>query len=149
VVLTGSGADRELLEHIARLAGVTVLNLAGKLSLLELAALIRRLDLYITVDSGPAHMAAALGTPLITLWGPAILEQTAPLPGSGPVRIIRHPVHCAPCYGTPLMKTCQDNICMKGISLDEVLAAAQEMLGSPEAEQRSTIRPQPGLRPRA
>jgi len=132
IVLTGSAADRELLEHISRLAGVRALSLAGKLSLLELAALIHRLDLYITVDSGPAHMAAALGTPLITLWGPGILEQTAPLPGSGPVCILRHPVSCAPCYGSPLMKTCQDNICMKGISVEEVLRAAREMLGSPE-----------------
>ena len=128
VILTGSSADRELSEFIARLAGVPCLNLAGKMPLLELAALIRRLNLYVTVDSGPAHMAAALGTPLVTLWGPGIFEQTAPVAGSGPVTILRHKVHCAPCYGTPLMKSCQDNICMKQIGVDEVLEAVEGML---------------------
>ncbi len=128
VVLTGSRADRTLTEFIARSAGVACLDLAGKLSLLELAALIRRLDLYLTVDSGPAHMAAALGTPLLTLWGPGILEQTAPVHSHGAVRILYHRVPCAPCYGTPLMKACQDNICMKQIEVAEVIEAVSQML---------------------
>ena len=71
------------------------MNLAGELSLLELAAVVRRLDLYLTVDSGPAHMAAALGTPLVALWGPGIFEQTAPVAGRGPARILYHRVPCA------------------------------------------------------
>ncbi|HZO99386.1 MAG TPA: glycosyltransferase family 9 protein [Terriglobia bacterium] len=129
VILTGSRLDQELTRYIADLAGVPALNLAGTLSLLELAALIRRLNLFITVDSGPAHMAAALGTPLLVLWGPGILAQTAPLAGTGPVRVLDHHVHCAPCYGTPLMKTCQDNICMKEITAQEAIAAAEAMLG--------------------
>jgi len=120
VVLTGSVDDRPMTEFIAQRAGIPCLDLAGELSLLELAALIRRLDLYVTIDSGPAHMAAALGTPLVTLWGPGILEQTQPLPGRGPVSILRKHVHCAPCYGTPHMKACRDNICMKQIEVAEV-----------------------------
>lgn len=130
VVLTGTLSDRPLAEFIATLSGVPSVNLAGQLSLLELAALIRRLNLYVTVDSGPAHMAAALGTPLITLWGPGILEQTAPLAGRGPVRVLYHQVPCAPCYGTPLMKSCQDNICMKQIGVTEVEDAIESMLAS-------------------
>jgi ADP-heptose:LPS heptosyltransferase len=136
VVLTGSRADRRLTEHIARTAGVRCLDLAGKLSLLELAALVHRLDAYLTVDSGPAHMAAALGTPLITLWGPGIFEQTAPVHSRGPVRILYHRVPCAPCYGTRLMKTCQDNICMKQIEVAEVIEAVSQMLSV-----RATSRP--------
>jgi ADP-heptose:LPS heptosyltransferase len=127
-VLTGSSADRPLTEYIARSAGVACLDLAGKLSLLELAALIRRLDLYLTVDSGPAHMAAALGTPLITLWGPGIFEQTSPVHSRGPAQVLYHRVLCAPCYGTPLVKTCQDNICMKQIEVTEVTEAVSQML---------------------
>lgn len=131
VVLTGATVDRPLTEFIARQAGVACLNLAGALSLLELAALIRRLDVYVSIDSGPAHMAAALGTPLVVLWGPAILEQTRPIP-SDPrtLRIIREPVPCAPCYGTALMKTCQDNICMKRIEVDRVEQAIHALLVS-------------------
>jgi len=131
VVLTGGREDRALAALIARLSGVPSLNLAGELSLLELAALVRRLDLYLTVDSGPAHMAAALGTPLVVLWGPGIFEQTAPLAGRGPVRILYHRVPCAPCYGTPLMKSCQDNICMKQIEVGEVCSSIERLLPLP------------------
>ncbi len=149
VVLTGALEDRLLTDFIARLSGVPCLNLAGELSLLELGALIHRLDLYLTVDSGPAHMAAALGTPLVTLWGPGILDQTAPLAGRGPVRILYYRVHCSPCYGTPLMKSCQDNICMKGIEVPEVQEAIAQMLASPKAGAQPTIQAQSWLRPRA
>ncbi len=147
--LTGSPADRALTEYIAREAGVPCLNLAGEFSLLELAALIRRLSLYLTVDSGPAHMAAALGTPLLTLWGPGIFAQTSPQAGAGPVRILDHHVHCSPCYGTPLMKSCNDNICMKQIEVEEVMAALAPMLRLPLAIVEGAIRPQSGLRPPA
>ncbi len=128
VVLTGSRQDRPLTQFIAERAGVACLNWAGELPLLGLAALIRRLRAYLTVDSGPAHMAAALGTPLVTLWGPAIRAQTAPLPGTGPVRLLDHHVACAPCYDTPLMKACRNNLCMKAIEAHEVLYAIEAML---------------------
>lgn len=131
VVLTGSRADRPLTEYIATSSGVSCLDYAGRLSLLELAALIRRLNLYLTVDSGPAHMAAALGTPLITLWGPGIFEQTSPVHSRGPVQVVYHRVPCAPCYGTPVMKTCQDNICMKQIEVTEVTEVISQMLELP------------------
>jgi ADP-heptose:LPS heptosyltransferase len=128
VVLTGSAGDRPLTNYIARTAGVACLDLAGELSLLELAALIGRMNAYLTVDSGPAHMAAALDTSLVTLWGPGIFEQTAPISPYNPPRILYHRVHCAPCYGTPAMKTCKDNICMKEIGIEEVKKALGEVL---------------------
>jgi lipopolysaccharide heptosyltransferase II len=128
VALTGSAADGPLVRYIAREAGVPCLDLTGKLTLLELAALIRRLNAYLTVDSGPGHMAAALGANLVTLWGPAIFEQTIPISPGNPPRILYHRVACAPCYGTPLMKTCKDNICMKEIQVAEVQSALDEVL---------------------
>jgi lipopolysaccharide heptosyltransferase II len=128
VALTGSRADRPLMRFIAQAANVPCLDLAGKLSLPESAALIRRLNVYLTVDSGPAHMAAALGTPLLTLLGPAIIEQTAPISAGSPLRILYHRVPCAPCYGTPLMKSCKDNICMKAIEVEEVEKTLEEIL---------------------
>jgi len=128
VALTGSAADRPLTNYIAHKAGVECLDLAGDLSLLELAALIRRMNAYLTVDSGPAHMAAAVGTSLVTLWGPGIFEQTAPISPDNPPRILYHRVHCAPCYGTPAMKTCMDNTCMKEIEVEEVKTALEEVL---------------------
>jgi heptosyltransferase-2 len=132
IVLTGSPDDRPLNDLILKLAGVPGLNLAGRLPLLETVALLHRLDVLLTVDSGPAHMAAALGTPLVTLVGPAIIEQTAPRGTRGPIRILYHRVHCAPCYGTPLMKSCRDNMCMKKIETPEVLEAVEQVLASPK-----------------
>lgn len=149
VVLTGAGEDGPLTEYIARLAGAPCVNLAGQLSLLELAALIRRLNLYLTVDSGPAHIAGALGTPLAVLWGPGIYEQTAPLAGRGPVRILRHPVPCAPCYGTPLMNICKDNICMKEIEVEEVQVALEEMFASADRREVAATEDRSAPRPRA
>lgn len=128
VVLTGSVHDRALNAYIAGQAGVPCLDLAGQLSVLELAALIDRLDAYVAIESGPAHMAAALGTPLVALLGPAIFQQTRPLSERQTVGILRHPVPCSPCYGTPLLKTCTDNICMKQIELAEVQAAVVDAL---------------------
>lgn len=128
IVLTGAEQDRPLNDFIAAASGVPCYNLAGKFSLLESAALIRRMSLYLTIDSGPAHMAAALGTPLITLWGPGIFTATRPVAGKGTVTILREPPECAPCYGTPLMKVCQNNICMKQIAVADVKAAAADIL---------------------
>lgn len=149
VALTGSAADRALTGYIARESGVPCLDLAGEFSLLELAALIHRLSLYLTVDSGPAHMAAALGTPLLTLWGPGIFAQTSPQAGAGPVRTLDHRVHCAPCYGTPLMKSCNDNVCMKQIEVEEVIEALAPLLRLAPARAGGFIPPQSGLRPPA
>ena len=129
LVLTGSADDQDDARAIAaQLPAGSFVELAGRTSVRELAAVIRRLQLFISVDTGAAHIAAAVGTPLVVLWGPAILEQTRPLSSATPIRIVRHRVFCAPCYGTPMMKTCQRNICMEAISPQRVLAAAEEIM---------------------
>jgi ADP-heptose:LPS heptosyltransferase len=73
-------------------------------------------------------MAAAIGTPLVVLWGPGIEAQTRPLSTSTPIRILNAHVPCAPCYGTPQMKLCVRNICMEQIQPAEVLSAAADLL---------------------
>ena len=70
----------------------------------------------------------ALGTPLVTLWGPGIFEQTAPISPGNPPRILYHRVQCSPCYGTPALKTCKNNICMKEIQVEEVKRTLEEIL---------------------
>lgn len=117
IVLTGGPDDVALATRIASLmGGEPPLILAGRTSVRELAAVIEQLDVLVSVDSGPAHMAAALGTPLVVLWGPAILHQVCPQGDPAKIRVVRHRVFCAPCYGTPMMRTCQRNICMESIS---------------------------------
>ena len=123
IVLTGSRDDRDAVSIVARdLPPRSVVNLAGALSVRGLGAAISRMSVLVSVDSGPAHVAAAVGTPLVVLWGPGILEQTRPIGRAAPVTILRHPPPCAPCYGTPLMKTCQRNVCMEAITPDEVVS---------------------------
>lgn len=130
ILMTGSAEDRAEVEMIAqRLPRDQIRSLAGRTNVRELAAIIRNLDLLISVDTGPAHMAAALGTPLVVLWGPAIYEQTRPLSSFSAIEIMRVPVHCAPCYDTAAMKSCKNNICMKRISPDAVLSAAIAAIG--------------------
>jgi ADP-heptose:LPS heptosyltransferase len=130
LVFTGSREDRRDVEAIlARLpAAGSVLNLAGRTSLRELAAVIENLDVLVSVDSGPAHLAAAMGTPLVVLWGPAILEQVRPLSSRSRIAILRHPPPCAPCYETPLMKTCRRNVCMESITPREVIDSVEALL---------------------
>jgi ADP-heptose:LPS heptosyltransferase len=142
IVLTGSQEDRGAVDRLrALLPESGVFDAAGRLSLRESVALIRDLDLLVSVDSGPAHIAAALGTPLVVLWGPGILEQTRPVSVHGRVEIVREVVGCAPCYGTPLMKACRRNICMEGITPDRVVAAVDRVLGERSVRVRPSPRP--------
>jgi ADP-heptose:LPS heptosyltransferase len=128
IVLTGGPDDVAPAQRLAEGMSPAPLLLVGRTSVRELAAVIKRLDLLISVDSGPAHMAAALGTPLVVLWGPAILEQVRPMGDPARIRVVREPVPCAPCYGTALMKSCRRNVCMEGITPERVAAEAAGLL---------------------
>jgi ADP-heptose:LPS heptosyltransferase len=129
VLITGSSQDAGDAESICRFVDNPRLrSIAGRTRIRELAAVIKRLDLLISVDSGPCHMAAALGTPLVVLWGPGRLDQTKPISSASPIRIVRHPVPCAPCQSTPRQKSCRQNICMEAITPEEVFAAAGDLL---------------------
>ena len=129
VVFTGSAEDQIDIEAILpQLPKDLVCSTAGKTKVRELAAVLKKMDLFISVDTGPAHMAAALAVPLVVLWGPAIYEQVRPISPVSTVRILRVPPPCAPCYGTSRKSTCRQNICMENISPDLVLNAARDLL---------------------
>lgn len=137
LVLSGSNEDVKTVDRLASmLPHERVYNFTGRLALRESVQMIRNLDVLVSVDSGPAHIAAAVGTPLVVLWGPGILEQTRPVGSDGPVEILREAVPCAPCYGTPAMKTCRDNICMQRITPERVAAAVEHLLKA-----RPSLRP--------
>lgn len=98
------------------------LNLARALPVRALAGLLAEAAACVGVDTGPSHLAAALGCPLTVLFGPADPREMAPR-GPAPVEVLRSGVECSPCYGTRRRRTCRDNICMQRIGVDEVLAA--------------------------
>ncbi|MBZ0253312.1 MAG: hypothetical protein K8I02_08240, partial [Candidatus Methylomirabilis sp.] len=76
------------------------------------------------------HMAGALGTPLVALYGYQDPAVTGPVGDRGPVRVIRHPFPCSPCHGW-VKESCVDNICMKAIAPEEVLGAILSVLRRP------------------
>jgi heptosyltransferase-2 len=122
----GVKGDWELCEEVARLAGGGVLNLAGKTSLRQLMALLKLCRVVLTNDTGPMHVAAALGTPVVVPFGSTSPELTGPgLPGDARHRLLRAAAPCSPCF----RRECPiDFRCMTGISAERVVAAVQSVL---------------------
>ncbi len=87
LAVLGSKADRAVCETVVTSIGEGATDFSGKTSMLELGGLIRELDLLVTVDSGPMHMAAAIGTPTVAVFGPTDPVKTGPY---GPIhRVIK------------------------------------------------------------
>jgi heptosyltransferase-2 len=98
-----------------------VLNLAGKTSLRELMALLKLCRVLLTNDTGPMHVAAALGTPVVVPFGSTSPELTGPgLPGDARHRLLKSAVPCSPCF----RRKCPiDFRCMASITVDQVVGA--------------------------
>jgi len=122
--LIGARSDEAKLEEINNAAGDIAGVLAGTLTLGELAALLAEARLLVTVDTGPMHIANAVGTPVVALFGPTDPRVWGP---RGPKDIIlQQPVDCAPCWGKV---ACSDYRCMNLLEIDEVVAAVRRLLG--------------------
>ncbi|MBN1931771.1 MAG: lipopolysaccharide heptosyltransferase I [Desulfobacterales bacterium] len=115
LIFTGSKADHEAIEDILSRMHGTAVNLAGKTSLLTLAAVYEKTDFIISTDTGPMHVAAALGKPVVALFGPTAPWRTGPFgPGH---QIIRSQIKCSPCF----KRKCETHECMQQISVQDVL----------------------------
>lgn len=123
-VLFGGAGDRELAERMAGEMGEPVLNLAGKTTLQELAAALQLCELVLTNDTGPMHLAAAVGTRVVAVFGSTSPELTGPI-FSPRARIVRQPPACAPCF----LRECPIDLrCLRGITPETVFAAAMDSL---------------------
>jgi heptosyltransferase-2 len=123
VVLTGSEAEIGIGREIERAMRTQPLNLIGRTTLRQLMAILAQCRLLITNDSGPMHLAAALGTPLVAIFGPTDHTTTSPLTPA--CRIVRQELPCAPC----LLRHCPtDHRCMDRITVQDVVSAADELL---------------------
>jgi len=125
VFLVGGGEDREATAAVEAGVRSRVVNLAGGTTLVQLAALLARADLLVTCDSGPMHLAAAAGTPVLALFGPTDPARTGPY-GSDH-RVLRGDADCAACLRRRCPK--EERVCMTSISTTAVVEAAVEMLG--------------------
>jgi ADP-heptose:LPS heptosyltransferase len=102
------------------------MNLSGKLSLKELGALLERADAFVTGDTGPMHIASAVGTPLISLFGAADPDRTKPLAASSSVLSDRS-LPCAPCHARKC-RYGREARCMQLLLPRTVIAAVDDLL---------------------
>ena len=127
LVLIGGKEDEDLSQAVLRGLHAPALVLTGKTSLLQLGAVLEQCDILVTGDTGPMHVATALGTRVAALFGAADPGRTGPL-GQGH-RVIQAPgVACVPCRS----RTCRNPVhleCMRKIAPGSVYEAIAEMLG--------------------
>ncbi len=123
ILLVGSSREAGVIEAVARAMRQPAAVLGGRMDIAVLPALLRRVRLLLTNDTGAMHVAAAVATPVIAVFGPTDVEATGPL---GPrCRSVRTPVPCSPC----LLRECPiDHRCMTGVTVEQVVSAAEELL---------------------
>lgn len=125
LIFTGSDAERELVQKVmgACRPGLSMVNLAGRLSLGEFACLIEEAALLISNNTGPVHIAAALQTPVLDLYALTNPQHT---PWQVPSRVLSHDVPCKYCYASVCPRG--TNACLNGIAPQQVANAARELL---------------------
>lgn len=119
IIVTGSSTDRSLAEEIQSLMRQKVISTCGSSTLKQLGALCKRLDLFITADTGPLHIAASVGAKkIIAIFGPTDPAITGPDTTKNNILILKKDVGCkVPCYELK----CKDNRCMKAITVEDVM----------------------------
>ncbi len=123
VILVGGEKDRSNVQEIKAMTKASPYDLSGKLSLGELISLCKISSLYIGNDSGPMHIAAAVGIPVVALFGPS--DEKRWYPFSKDSIVLRGEAPCEQCKG----KHCQYEFrCIKNLSVDRVRAAVEEIL---------------------
>jgi heptosyltransferase-2 len=124
VLILGAPQEAAVGEEVTAAMHGQPLNWVGKTSVREMMAALLHCRLLLTNDSGPMHVAAALGVPVVAIFGPT--DPTTTSPFTSRARIVRRPVACAPC----LLRHCPgDHQCMEEVTVEEVLNAARTVLG--------------------
>ena len=121
IVFTGGPDDRPPIQDIMAAMKGQAVNLAGLTTLKMLAALYQKMVFVVSTDTGPMHMAAAVGTPVVALFGPTAPWRTGPF-GSGH-QIVRGGPECSPCF----KRECKTIDCMELISVQQVIDAIHKL----------------------
>lgn len=119
--LLGSGSDQTVLDFIQEHVRAPLHNLAGRTDLVQLGRWLQAMDLLVTVDSGPMHMAAALGIPVVALFGATDPLRTGPY-GSGHVVLQHGKLDCQPCRSRRCLRPTRDIACLRDLEPDRVTA---------------------------
>jgi heptosyltransferase-2 len=123
IILFGSGAELPMSQYVAERMKYPSVNLAGRTTLGQLMGLIKECVLLVTNDSGPMHLAAALGVPQVAIFGST--SDVATGPSSDLAEVVRVPAECSPCF---LRECPTDFRCMTGITASQVIEAAERKL---------------------
>ena len=143
IVLTGTPADRPAVDAVrsALPADVRTLDLTASIDLIMLAGVLEQLTLFVTADTGPMHLAAAVGTPIVAIFGPSDPMRYAPL--GERTRVVRSNLWCSPCnrIRRPPAR-CRNRIpdCLVGIDVNHVCEAANDLLREGETPGRGSRR---------
>ena len=137
IVLTGSAEDRAEVDRVkaALPSDLPVADLSGALDLPHLAVILEHLSLFITGDTGPMHLAAAMGTPIVAVFGPSDPANYGPL--TSRKRVVRVNIWCSPCNQIPRPPSrCVGHVpdCLVGVEVDQVVAAANDLLADQGVE---------------
>jgi heptosyltransferase I len=130
IVLLGSADEKELCDSIKKKVPEAV-NLCGALSLMMSVAIIKHAEIVLTNDGGPIHMAAAVGTKTVSVFGPVDEKVYGPYPIGDRHIVVRDvSLHCSPCYNSFKLPECKDLKCLDNITVDEVVKAVEQILSS-------------------
>ncbi len=122
VVLVGQRCEKPLAEQLTSQSRRPIANLVTKTSLKELMALLVRASVVVTNDSGPMHIAAALGRPTVAIFGPTNPQRTGPYGQLD--HVLQSKLPCLPCY----KRRCAELTCMNDITTDQVMAMIAKVL---------------------
>ena len=124
--ILGGPGDENVCKEIAGAVEGRVVNMAGKSSIIETGGILKEVDLLIANDSGPVHMAAAVGTPALVIFGPTDAVRTGPYGSQH--RVASTSLECQPCFS----RTCRlEGIpCLSGVTPERVGEMAIEMLAT-------------------
>lgn len=123
IVVTSGPGEQAYAAEVARSIPGTVIMLG--LSIPELAELIRAARIYVGNDSGPMHLAAAVNTPAVAVWGSSDSRRWRPW--AVPHRVVQNPFECNPCPGYRCLVS-DSPLCIESVTVDQVSAAAMELL---------------------
>ena len=126
IFATGAHKDKKIYDDISKKTGVQIINLCGQTTLRETVAVYRHMDLVVTTDSAPAHIAGIAKVPnLVVLYGPTNNHQWFPFAPDSKVEQVYADVPCRPCVS----RVCQSKKCLKEITVDDVNAAIDRCSG--------------------
>ncbi len=125
IVLVGSENDRDVCGSVNRQVSGNIIDMSGKTTIKQLIALLKKMNLLITNDTGTMHLASAVGIPVIAVFGSTDNRATSPVDGK--VKIVKSDISCSPCLKRMCVKNTYE--CFSKISVKEVFNEVKNILG--------------------